>query len=246
MVWLRSAIFQLLLGLSVLLFGLPIVLFGRLLRYERLARAGCLWGRSVLWLLKAICRLDYRVKGLENLGSGPAIIYAKHQSAWETIALRAILPPFQTWVLKHELIRVPIFGWALAMFEPIAINRSAGRKAIKQLLEEGQRALAKDRWIIIFPEGTRVRPGERKSYGIGGALLAEKSGRPVIPVAHNAGVFWGRRSLLKYPGVIDVVIGPPIASQGRRAGEINEEAANWIDTQVQNLPVTPSTGALPT
>lgn len=246
MVWLRSGIFQLLLGLSVLLFGLPIVLFGRLLRYERLARAGCLWGRSVLWLLKAICRLDYRVKGLENLGSGPAIIYAKHQSAWETIALRAILPPFQTWVLKRELIRVPIFGWALAMFEPIAINRSAGRKAIKQLLEEGQRALAKDRWIIIFPEGTRVRPGERKSYGIGGALLAEKSGRPVIPVAHNAGVFWGRRSLLKYPGVIDVVIGPPIASQGRRAGEINEEAANWIEKQVQNLPVTPSTGALPT
>jgi 1-acyl-sn-glycerol-3-phosphate acyltransferase len=236
---------MLFLAFSVLLFGLPIVLFGRLVRDPWLARAGCLWGRSVLWLLRVICRLDFRVAGLENLETGPGIIYSKHQSAWETIALRAILPPRQTWVLKRELIWVPIFGWALAMFKPITIDRSAGRKAIRKLLDQGLHALAQGRWIIIFPEGTRVAPGERSTYGIGGAVLAEKSGRPLIPVAHNAGVFWGRRSLLKHPGVIDVVIGPPIAAQGRRAGEINQAAATWIEAQVERLPTAPSGWPLP-
>lgn len=239
MIWLRSSVFLLLMALSVVLFGLPLAFVGRLFPYSWMARTGCLWGHTVLWLLKVTCGLSYRVVGADNLQFGPAIVLSKHQSAWETIALRAILPPPQTWVLKRELMRVPIFGWAVGVFDPVAIDRSAGRAAVRQLLDQGMEAIKKGRWIVIFPEGTRVAPGERKPYGGGGAMLAEKSGRPVIPIAHNAGIFWGRRSLLKQPGVIDLVIGQPIRSEGRRASEINREAEDWIESTVAYLPQSP-------
>ena len=239
MIWLRSGTFLVFLFLSVLLFGLPIILFGRRLPYPWLTGLGQGWGRSVLWLLRVICGLGYRVTGWENLPRDPAVIFCKHQSAWETIALRGLLPPAQAWVLKRELLGVPVFGWALSAFDPIAIDRSAGRQAIRQLIGQGTRWLEQGRWVIIFPEGTRVAPGERGTYGIGAALLAEKSGRPLVPVAHNAGHFWGRRSFLKYPGVIDVIIGPPIPSVGRRASDLNREAAEWIESTLGGLPERP-------
>jgi len=238
-IWLRSAVFLVLLVLSVLLFGVPIILVGRVLPYSWLCQLARGWGQLVLWLLRVTCRLRYRIEGMDNLPSESAVVLCKHQSAWETIALRALLPPSQTWVLKRELIWVPVFGWALAVFDPIAINRSSTRRAVKQLLIEGTRALERGRWIIIFPEGTRVASGERRSYGIGGALLAEKSGRPVVPIAHNAGVFWGRRSFVKYPGVIELKIGPPILVRGRRAEEINQDAEQWIESAVADLPGQP-------
>lgn len=237
--WLRSSVFFVVLGASVIVFGVPIILFARLLPYEWLTRVANAWGKSVLFFLKAICGLGYRVEGIENFPANNAIVFCKHQSAWETIALRALLPPAQTWVLKRELIRIPIFGPALSAFDPIAIDRSAGRRAVKQLLSEGQRSLDKGRWIVIFPEGTRVAPGERRRYAIGGALLAEKSGRPVVPIAHNAGVFWGRRSLAKYPGVIDLVVGPCIPAKGRAAADILADAEQWIENTVCGLPQHP-------
>jgi 1-acyl-sn-glycerol-3-phosphate acyltransferase len=139
-------------------------------------------------------------------------------------------------VVKQELLGVPVFGWSLAQFKPIALDRSAGRKAARQLLEQGAAALADGRWIILFPEGTRVPAGERGRYGMGGALLAERAGRPVIPIAHNAGVFWARRDLRKYPGTIDVVIGRPIETRGRKGSEINRDLEAWIETTVAGLP----------
>jgi len=235
-IWLRSGVFYLLLCCSVVLFGVPIILLARFVPNRWLTSIARTWARSVLILLRAICGLGYRVQGLENVPVGGAIVFCKHQSAWETIAIRALFPPAQTWVLKRELVRIPVFGLALAAFEPIAIDRSAGRRAVKQLLDRGIRWLELGRLVIVFPEGTRVAPGERRSYGIGGAILAERSGRPVIPVAHNAGVFWSRRSLLKYPGVIDLVVGAPIATQGRRAADINRDAEAWIESSVAQLP----------
>lgn len=232
---LRSGIFFFVLCVSVVLYGFPIILLGRFIAYPRLIRIAQAWGCSVLFWLKLICGLGYRVRGLENLPSGAAIVFCKHQSAWETIAIRALFPPAQTWVLKRELIRIPIFGWALAAFDPIAIDRSAGRRAVKRLLEEGIRWLDQGRLLIIFPEGTRVAPGDRRAYGMGGAVLAARSGRPVVPVAHNAGIYWGRRSFLKYPGVIDLVIGPPISARGRRAEDINRDAEEWIESMVAQL-----------
>jgi 1-acyl-sn-glycerol-3-phosphate acyltransferase len=133
-------------------------------------------------------------------------------------------------------MQVPVFGWALAQFRPIAIDRSAGRRAIRQLLIEGAERLAAGYWVVIFPEGTRVEPGRRKEFGIGGALLAERTGATVVPIAHNAGVFWRRRGLRKYPGCIQLVVGPPIQTRGATAATINAAAEAWIKDTMADLP----------
>jgi 1-acyl-sn-glycerol-3-phosphate acyltransferase len=133
------------------------------------------------------------------------------------------------------LMWIPVFGWALALTDPIAINRGAGRVAIKQLVTEGTKKLNAGKWMVLFPEGTRMQPGKTKKYKIGGALLAEKSGYPVIPIAHNAGEFWPRHSFIKWPGTISVVIGPVIETKGRSAEEINAEVFNWIENTMKDI-----------
>lgn len=223
--------------ISTIFFGLLLSLLGWFLPFQANSKLANAWGRSNLFLLKITCNLDYRIRGLENIPDSASIIMSKHQSAWETMALRGLLPANQAWVLKRELMFVPIFGWALAVVSPIAINRKAGRKAIKQVVEQGQQRLADNRHVIIFPEGTRVAPGTRKRYGIGGGLLAEKAvGYPVIPIAHNAGTFWRRRDLKKYPGTIDVVIGPALETSGKTAVEIMQTVEDWIENQMEQLP----------
>ncbi|MCG8051242.1 MAG: lysophospholipid acyltransferase family protein [Candidatus Thiodiazotropha taylori] len=194
------------------------------------------WSRLNLWALKFFCGLTYRVTGLEHLPKDNCIIFAKHQSAWETIALISVIPGAKSWVLKRELLFVPFFGWIMVYFRPIAIDRKSGRKAVEQIVEQGIERLKSGNHVFVFPEGTRVAPGTRKRYGIGGAILAEKSAYPVLPVAHNAGVFWRRRDLRKYPGVIDVVIGPLIQTEGKSASQINQEAEEWIESTVDSLP----------
>jgi len=131
--------------------------------------------------------------------------------------------------MKRELLWVPFFGWALAILGSIAIDRKAGRKAIDQLVTQGRQRLEDGRWVVVFPEGTRIAPGQKGRYRIGGAVLAEQSGHPIVPVAHNAGEFWPRHGFLKRPGVIQVVIGPPISSRGRMAADILKEAEMWIE-----------------
>jgi 1-acyl-sn-glycerol-3-phosphate acyltransferase len=224
------------LSVSVVVFAVPLSVFGWFLPFPFLARAGRLWGQINLHGLDLICGLGYRIRGLDRLPSEPCIVLCKHQSAWETIALQALLPPNHTWVIKRELLWTPFFGWALAAYRPIAIDRSAGRKAVKQLLDQGRACLEAGRWVVIFPEGTRVAPGQRGRYGVGGALLAEKTGYPVLPIAHNAGVFWRRRGFLKYPGVVDLVIGEAVPSQGRPAAAINRWVEDWIEAKVAELP----------
>lgn len=192
------------------------------------------WARFNLWWLEKTCRLSYQVSGRENIPASNAIILCKHQSAWETLALQRIFPP-QIWLLKRELLWIPLFGWGLAMLEPIAIDRKAGKKAMRQLLEQGAARLQAGRWVVIFPEGTRMAPGKKGRYAPGGALLAENSGFPVVPVAHNAGEFWPRRGFIKRPGVIQVVIGPVIASKGKSAAEINAATEEWIENKMREI-----------
>jgi 1-acyl-sn-glycerol-3-phosphate acyltransferase len=120
-------------------------------------------------------------------------------------------------------------GWGLRLLRSIAINRGAGGTAVKQMIEQGRRHLANGEWIVVFPEGTRMPQGQTRRYGVGGAAIAAETGAPVIPVAHNAGYYWPRRGLLKKPGTIRVVIGPPIATHGRDPREINEEAQRFIE-----------------
>jgi 1-acyl-sn-glycerol-3-phosphate acyltransferase len=171
------------------------------------------------------------VRGQENIPSENGVILCKHQSAWETIALQAIFPPL-VFILKRELLRIPIWGWAMAALEPIAINRKAKSAALKQVLNDGEARLKAGRWVVIFPEGTRIAPGQKGRYNASGGMLAHRAGCPVVPVAHNAGEFWGRNAFLKYPGMIQVRIGPAIDAGQFSASEINRQAEEWIESQM--------------
>ncbi len=192
------------------------------------------WCVMVRWLMRVVVRLDYRVEGAENIPRQPCIVFSKHESAWETIILPIHFAP-QTWVLKRELLWLPFFGWGLAMLAPIAIDRSAGKTALQQVIEQGRERLARGAWVVVFPEGTRVAPGTRRRYKLGGASLAAATGAPVLPVAVNSGDYWARNSFLKYPGTIRMVIGPPIDTQGLRPDAINRAAERWIESTVAAL-----------
>lgn len=212
------------------------VVFMFFLPYRYRYQVAILWGYTSIGWLRLTCGLRYKITGKEHVDTlkGAAVVMCKHQSTWETVAT-AMLFPRQTWVLKKELMRIPFFGWAMSLLRAIAIDRASGRKAVDQLLSQGKTRLDDGTWVIIFPEGTRVPPGQTKRYKMGGALLAGHSGYPVIPVAHNAGEYWPRHSFLKHPGLIEVRIGEPIETQGKLPEQINEEVREWIEAQMQEI-----------
>ncbi|HNQ03034.1 MAG TPA: lysophospholipid acyltransferase family protein [Thiobacillaceae bacterium] len=229
----RSLLFTLLQGLLTLPFGLaaPFLLpLPRLARYRIIT----LWGKGVIFLARRVLGIRHRVVGLEHLPRTPAVVLAKHQSAWETIAFQQIFPPL-SFVLKKNLLHIPFFGWGLALFSPIAIDRGAGREALKQIEVQGRERLQQGFCVLVFPEGTRVAPGETGNYQIGGAWLAVKAGVPVLPVAHNAGRCWPKNALIKRPGEITVIIGPAIPTAGRKATEVLAETRAWIETAMADL-----------
>lgn len=189
---------------------------------------------SMMWLLRVICGIRMEVRGRENVPRQPCIILSKHQSAWETFALQTVFPP-QVWVLKRELLWMPFFGWGLALLNPIAINRGEGKQAIRQLLAQGKERLDQGFSVVIFPEGTRMPYGVRGKYKIGGAMLGASSGALVVPVAHNAGKFWGRRAFVKHPGTIVMSVGKPIDPAGLTVDEINRRAEEWIEAEMLKL-----------
>ncbi len=233
MTLLRSALFALALGVvtppyalvALATFPLP-----RLARYRIISG----WSRLVVRLARALCGIRWTVEGREHLPAKPAVILAKHQSAWETLAFQEIFPP-QVLVLKKELLWIPFFGWGLALMSPIAIDRANGRAALRDIARRGKERLAQGFWVVIFPEGTRVRVGEKRDYQQGGAWLAAQCGVPVVPVAHNAGRLWPRNAFLKRPGEVTVRIGPAIPTTGRDAKQISAEAEVWIEGQQQTL-----------
>ncbi|MCF6204930.1 MAG: 1-acyl-sn-glycerol-3-phosphate acyltransferase [Methylococcaceae bacterium] len=236
-VYLGSSLFFLYILISVPIAGLLIILsviFPFSFRYK----LSVLWSSSVLWMAKVFCGLSYQVDGLENLPKNEAfIVLAKHQSAWETLALRSFLP-MQTYVLKESLNWIPIGGWALATLKPVSINRESQRNALLSLIKQGTERLKEGLVVVIFPEGTRAAPNENIKFKGGGAMLAHKSGYPVIPLAHNAGEFWPRYSFLKYPGTIRVKIGPIIEAAGKKSNEINSEAETWITHAMDEISCT--------
>lgn len=187
------------------------------------------WGAVLLRMLKLTCGLDYRVEGRENLPAGNHVVLVKHSSSWETFAQTVLFPP-QAWVLKRELTWLPFVGWGVRLLHAISVDRGAGHIAVKSVLEQGKARLAEGLWVVVFPEGTRMPPGQTRKYGVSGALLAIENGRQVIPVAHNAGYFWPRRGLLKKAGTIRVIIGAPITAAGREPRELNAEVQAWIET----------------
>ncbi len=192
------------------------------------------WARLMLVCIEHICGIRYRVLGAEHIPPRPCVVLSKHQSAWETIAFQAIFPP-QVQVIKRELLWLPFFGWGLAMLSPIAIDRTSGVRALKQMIEQGKDRLARGFCVIVFPEGTRIAPGARGKYQTGGAAIAVHAGAPVVAVAHNAGEYWRREAFLKYPGTVTVSIGHAIDSRGMKAEALTRQVEDWIESEMRRL-----------
>lgn len=233
--FLRSCIFALVQLVITPVFAVVALLtfpFSRLTRYRIITT----WSRLITGAAAVICGVRYRVIGAENIPREPCVILCKHQSAWETLALQTIFPP-QVWVMKRELLWIPFFGWGLAMLSPIAINRGSRSKALRQMAEEGRERLDAGFYIVIFPEGTRVAPGQRAAYHPGGAWLTVKTGALALPVAHNAGECWRKNAFIKQPGLITVSIGKPISPTGLSPVELNKRVEDWIESEMPRLSV---------
>lgn len=235
MLLLRSIAFQIYFYLSVSIASLTIFLMSPLPFDTRFVIARW-WGKSMLWVGRIVCGLDYVIEGIENIPDKPSVIMIKHTTVFETYAQLAIFPP-QTWVLKRELQWIPFFGWGLAAMKPIAIDRGSGHVAVTQVIDQGKQRLADGIWVTIFPEGTRVPPGKTKKYGVSGAALAKDAGCLIVPVAHNAGDLWPRRGLKKKPGLIRFCIGPPITPPDLPPKEINVIVQDWVEAKMREISV---------
>ena len=178
--------------------------------------------------------ITYEVEGWENVPRHPVVLMAKHQSAWETLFMEGRFP-YQCWIIKKELLWLPFLGWGLVAIRCIAIDRSSGHSARDQIVEQGTKRLAEGMWVSIFPEGTRIAPGKVGRYGIGGATLAVRTGTPILPIAHNAGEYWGRYKFTKRAGRIRVVIGPLIQTAGRDVISVNNEMQEWIEGRMREI-----------
>ena len=231
--WLRSLAFWVVFPVTLMIFAVLLLLTFPFTLKTRWALLQ-IWVNMILWWLWVTCRLRHEIQGQENIGSHAAIVLSKHQSTWETIALQQIFP-LQVWVAKRELMWIPFFGWGLALMKCIHIKRGTGRAAVSQLVTQGKTRLDEGIWIVMFPEGTRIPPGVKGRYRIGGAILSEQSGYPIVPVAHNAGEYWPRRSFIKKPGVIQVRIGAPIVADGKSAQDILTEASGWIEDRMAEI-----------
>lgn len=193
------------------------------------------WARATLFWLRITCNLRYRVEGLENVPKGGRmVVMGNHQSTWETIACNIFFPP-AVWVMKKQVLWIPVLGWSARALQPIAIDRTAGRQAVEQLKTIGKKRLAQGYFVMLFPEGTRVEPGKKVRYKIGGAVLAEHAQVPVLPFAHNAGKFWHRKQFTKHPGEVVVKIGKPIDTEGLDATQILEKVEHWIRSTEQEI-----------
>jgi len=244
LLYIRATLFWIGFALSTLLVGLmsPFLLpFSHETSYKTLVP----WTYFNLWWIKVTCGVKYNLIGTENIDpQNHGIVLANHQSTWETLLIPTIFKPAVSWVLKKELFKIPFFGWGLSRVKPIAIDRGAGSSAVDQVKTKGKARLDEGNWVCIFPEGTRVNPGEKKHYRMGGALLAhycaesseDGEGYPIYPMAHNAGECWPRHSYIKRPGTITVSIGQPFSVKGLSPSDINDKAREWIEAEVKKMP----------
>jgi 1-acyl-sn-glycerol-3-phosphate acyltransferase len=202
-------------------------------------RIAASWCQVNLWGAKWICGIRHQVIGRENIPpSGvenpPHIVMSKHSSTWETLALTWFFPPI-AFVAKKELLSIPFFGWGFALASPITIDRKAGTNAMQQIATQGRARFGQGFWIVVYPEGTRIRAGTRAKYKTGGARLAIELGVPIVPVAHNAGWIWPKGIFGKRPGVVTVSFGKPIAPDGKDPQTLTTEVETWIESEVARL-----------
>lgn len=230
----RATIYQIFLIVTVIPYAFLTLLCAPLPQHWRY-RITVGWPRLAVWGAKVILGIRWEYKGRHNLPDGPAILLSKHQSAWETLFFPAYMPREVCFVYKKELHYLPFFGWGLALLRMIPIDRSKGRDAFEQVVQLGQKRITEGRWPILFPEGTRVPVGTAGRYKLGGARLAVRTNTPVIPIAHNAGELWPRRSFIKRPGLVTVSIGPPIDPAGLSADKLNSQVRDWIENEMRTL-----------
>ncbi len=235
---LRSLLFYLGYFFAILVSGvlfLPVAPFLPLAGRYRLLN---LYNHFITAWFRWTCGVRYRISGRENLPEGPCVILANHQCEWETIYLQILKPPVCT-VLKQELLRIPVFGWGLRLLHPIALDRSKPARAMRQVLSQGVARLKEGLSVLIFPEGTRVAPGQRRRYNKSGTVIACRAGVPVVPVAHNAGERWPGRHWIKNPGVLHLVVGQPIETVGRTPEEVLVEVEAWIEARLAEISEVP-------
>jgi len=233
MIYLRSILFMALLVVTTPPFVLSLLLFFWLpLRARRLYVMP--WVNFAMWLVKHLLGIDHRILGRENIPATPCVILCKHQSAWETLALQQIFR-LTSFVYKRELHWLPFFGWGLWLMPFVAIDRGAGKQALTQVAQRGGERLAAGYSVVVFPEGTRVAPGHKKRYKVGGAYLSAQTGVPVVPVALNSGEVWRRNAFVKRPGLVTVSIGPAIDPKGLSAEDITLRAETWIENEMRRI-----------
>lgn len=231
---LRSIIFYI--GYVLLILFVAIVLspIALCLPYKRRFPVLNLYNRAIMAWFSLVCGVRVTVEGREHLPEGACVLLANHQGEWETLFLQILKPPVCT-VLKQELLNIPVFGWSLRLVRPVALNRTSPAKALKQVISEGTARLKEGLSMLIFPEGTRMKPGEHKPFARSGAVIACRAGKPVVPIAHNAGHCWPSRHWVKRAGHITLVVGRPIETEGRDASEVSREAEAWINATRERI-----------
>lgn len=233
---LRSILFLLFLIVFTPPYAIMCLVAAPWLKRQGRYRLACGWNQTVVYVVRWLCGIRYRVIGWDNyhaIADQQAIVLSKHQSTWETIALPVLLGKRLCFVFKRELLFIPFFGWAMAQLKMIHINRKQGNSAFLSISKQGKKYLALGDWIIFFPEGTRTRSGTTQRYKTGGARLAIATQSWVLPIAHNAGRFWPRNQLTKFPGEIVVSIGPPISSLNKTVEQLSDEVSGWIEQEMR-------------
>jgi 1-acyl-sn-glycerol-3-phosphate acyltransferase len=233
--YLRSALFYAGYSLSLVPHSLVCVILAPVLSLRGRYRLCVMWNGFALWWLKVTCGVRYKVIGAENIPDEPVVLLSNHQSAWETVFMVHYFVPICP-ILKFELLKIPFFGWGLRLLKPIAIDRSKRREARNSLLSQGQERLAEGLSVLVFPEGTsRVTPGEARKFASGGSELAIAAKAKVLPVAHDAGLFWPAHQFLKTPGTITVQIGAPIDATNRDPRELTEAVRVWVEERLSDI-----------
>ena len=236
--FIRSVLHLLWMGVTVVPWALFVVLISYVVSSTTLYWICAGWLRTAVMGGTWILGIRNRVQGLENLPRGakdPAVLLVKHQSTWETFVMPTIMPHPLAYVFKKELLRIPFFGWAMARMDMIHIDRSQKARAFAKVVQQGRRLMQEGVWVIMFPEGTRIPRGQAGEYKTGGTRLAIAAGVPVIPIAVTSARCWPSKAFVKRPGVVDISIGKPIASEGRQADELMAEVQAWIESEMRRL-----------
>jgi 1-acyl-sn-glycerol-3-phosphate acyltransferase len=235
MALLRSVIYLLWQIVTVVPYAIAVLVASIFVRGDPLYWICVQWLRVVVWGAKVFCGIQTRVQGMEHVPDSPIILCPKHQSAWETLAFPTLMPHPLCYVFKRELLWVPFFGWAIGRLDMIHIDRSKRNLAWAKVAEQGKRFMEHGNWVIMFPEGTRIARGQQGVYKSGASRLAVATNTPILPIAVASARCWPKNSFVKYPGVVDVSIGPPIPVNGRDADELMREVESWIEAEMRRI-----------